>query len=100
MEPGELLIIDLAGSENTADQQFHDKALQKQTKEINKSLMCLKDCIRNRALQAMNPTKTFHVPYRNSKLTMILKDSFELRSSKLSKTTIIANVSPSISDKN
>jgi kinesin family member 2/24 len=29
MEPGELLIIDLAGSENTADQQFHDKALQK-----------------------------------------------------------------------
>ena len=47
----------------------------------------------------MNPTKTFHVPYRNSKLTMILKDAFELRSSKLSKTTIIANVSPSISDK-
>lgn len=30
---------------------------------------------------------------------MILKDSFELRSSKLSKTVIIANVSPSVSDK-
>lgn len=50
MEPGELLIIDLAGSENTADSQFHDKALQKQTKEINKSLMSLKECIRNRSL--------------------------------------------------
>ena len=61
--------------------------------------MNLKECIRNRALAAMNPTKVFHIPYRSSKLTMILKDSFELRSSKLSKTVIIANVSPSVSDK-
>ena len=27
MEPGELYIFDLAGSENTADSQYHDKEL-------------------------------------------------------------------------
>jgi hypothetical protein len=60
--------------------------------------MGLKDCIRNRALQAMNPSKSYHIPYRNTKLTLVLKDSLELKSYKLCKTTIIANVGPSISD--
>jgi kinesin family protein 2/24 len=98
VEPGELYFIDLAGSESLADSQFHDKALLKQTKEINKSLMCLKECIRNRALQAMNPTKQYHIPYRNSKLTLVLKESLELKSFKHCKTTIIANVSPTVCD--
>ena len=49
IDDGEFFLIDLAGSENTADSQFHDKDLVKQTKEINKSLMALKDCFRSRA---------------------------------------------------
>jgi kinesin family protein 2/24 len=60
--------------------------------------MALKECIRNRALSAINPDKATHIPYRNSKLTLLLKDSFELESQKQCKTIIIANVSPSISD--
>lgn len=60
--------------------------------------MNLKECIRNRALQAMNPQKSYHIPYRNTKLTMVLKDSLELKSFKHSKTLIIANIGPSISD--
>lgn len=98
MEPGELYIIDLAGSENSSDSQFHDKSLIKQTKDINKSLMSLMDCIRNRSLQAMNPSKCYHIPYRNSKLTLILKDAFELMSNKHCKTLVFANVSPSVAD--
>ena len=70
----------------------------RQTQHINKSLMALKECIRNRALSALNPDKNYHIPYRNSKLTLILKDSFELMSNKHCKTTIIANVAPSVSD--
>jgi len=65
---------------------------------INKSLMALKDCIRNRALAVVEPQNTPHIPYRNSKLTLMLKDSFELESTKHCKTVIIANVSPSVSD--
>jgi kinesin family protein 2/24 len=98
MDPGEFFIIDLAGSENSSDMQFHDKELVKQTQAINKSLMALKDCIRNRALIALNPSKKLHIPYRGSKLTLLLKDSFELDSTKRCKTVIIANVSPSVTD--
>ena len=60
--------------------------------------MALKDCIRNRALAVVDHQNTSHIPYRNSKLTLMLKDSFELESTKHCKTVIIANVSPSVSD--
>lgn len=60
--------------------------------------MALKECMRNRALSAVNPQKDYHIPYRNSKLTLMLKDSFELASNKLSKTVVIANVAPGVAD--
>ena len=60
----------------------------KQTKidgaEINKSLLALKECIR-----ALDQGKT-HTPFRGSKLTMVLKDSF----TGFCKTVMIANVAP------
>ena len=46
----------------------------------------------------MNPSKSYHIPYRTTKLTLVLKDSLELKSFKHCKTTIIANISPSIAD--
>lgn len=49
-------------------------------------------------MQALNPTKAYHIPYRNSKLTHIVKDSLELKSNRLCKTVIIANISPSVGD--
>lgn len=56
--------------------------------EINKSLLALKECIR--ALDGGSN----HVPYRASKLTLVLKDSFNRNSAK---TVMIANISPAAS---
>ena len=54
--------------------------------EISKSLLALKECIR-----ALDQGKK-HLPFRGSKLTLVLKESF----SENSKTVMIATVSPGI----
>lgn len=94
--PGVLNVADLAGSESTADSATHDKERLQETKFINTSLMTLKDCIRNRALYTGE--KHVHIPFRQSKLTLILKDSFELAVRRQTKTAVIACVSPLLRD--
>lgn len=55
--------------------------------EINKSLLALKECIR-----ALDQEKK-HTPFRGSKLTLVLRDSFTGNC----KTLMIANISPGLS---
>lgn len=85
---GRLSLIDLAGSERGADTKSHNRQRRLEGAEINKSLLALKECIR--ALDS----NSSHVPYRASKLTLVLKDSFTRESSR---TVMIANVSPAAS---
>lgn len=96
-KPGELFIVDLAGSESTADSSTHDKTRQAETKFINTSLMTLKDCIRARALAATS-TQHLHIPYRRSPLTLLLRDCFEIAVRRPTKTVMIACVSPLLRD--
>ncbi len=60
--------------------------------------MALKDCVHRRALFAVSPDTFYHIPYRLSKLTLLLKDAFELESYRLCRTVVIACVSPSCAD--
>jgi hypothetical protein len=74
---------------------YHDADARRTGAEINSSLMALKECIRYRALQAQDPSKSVHVPYRGSNLTRVLKDSLD---SPTAFTTVIATASPCASD--
>lgn len=81
-----LSFIDLAGSERGADTVDQDRQTRIDGAEINKSLLALKECIRALDLQHE------HTPFRGSKLTQVLKDSFIGANCM---TLMIANVSPS-----
>ncbi|GBG26937.1 Diatom spindle kinesin-1 [Hondaea fermentalgiana] len=81
---GKLSLIDLAGSERGQDTKHHNRQRRQESAEINKSLLALKECVR--ALDSASS----HVPYRASKLTMILKDSF----SNDARTVMISCISP------
>jgi len=83
---GKVSFIDLAGSERGADTDENDKQTRLEGAEINKSLLALKECIRALDQQAR------HVPFRGSKLTEVLRDSFV---GPKSRTVMIATVSPS-----
>merc|ERR1712050_348504 len=80
---GKINLIDLAGSENVAKSGVQGQGM-KEAQNINKSLSALGDVIG--ALIAKTP----HIPYRNSKLTMMLKDSLGGDS----KTLMIVQSSP------
>eukprot|EP00968_Pinguiococcus_pyrenoidosus_P008402 scaffold602_cov298-Pinguiococcus_pyrenoidosus.AAC.6 len=83
---GKLSLIDLAGSERAADTKSNNRQRRLEGAEINKSLLALKECIR-----AIDGGSS-HVPYRASKLTMVLKDSFS--GGDKARTVMIATVSP------
>ncbi|KAJ3241453.1 hypothetical protein HDU81_000505 [Chytriomyces hyalinus] len=94
---GLLYLLDLAGSEDSADSRAHSKERHAESILINKSLATLKECIRNRALAVLS-TKHVHIPYRNSKLTILLKSAFELSSNVACKTVVVATLNPSVLD--
>ena len=82
-------IIDLAGSERQKVAGTQGDRL-KEAGMINKSLSALGNVINS--LVDVSEGRNRHVPYRDSKLTFILRDSLGGNS----KTVIIANISPSI----
>ncbi|CAG5093987.1 Similar to KRP85: Kinesin-II 85 kDa subunit (Strongylocentrotus purpuratus), partial [Cotesia congregata] len=81
---GKLHLVDLAGSERQSKTKATGIRLREATK-INLSLSTLGNVI-----SALVDGQSFHVPYRNSKLTRLLQDSLGGNS----KTLMCANVSP------
>lgn len=85
---GKLSLIDLAGSERASATQNRGIRLIEGA-NINRSLLTLGNCI-NALCEANEKGTKPHVPYRDSKLTRLLKDSLGGNS----RTVMIANVSP------
>ncbi|XP_004633895.1 kinesin-like protein KIF2B [Octodon degus] len=82
---GKFSLIDLAGNERGADTVKANRKRQLEGAEINKSLLALKECIRALGHH------TSHTPFRASKLTQVLRDSFIGQNSS---TCMIATISP------
>ncbi|VVB02333.1 unnamed protein product [Arabis nemorensis] len=82
---GKLNLVDLAGSENISRSGARD-GRAREAGEINKSLLTL-----GRVISAL-VEHLGHIPYRDSKLTRLLRDSLGGRT----KTCIIATVSPAV----
>ena len=87
---GKLSLIDLAGSERASVTKNKGMRLIEGA-NINKSLLTLGNCINALCESNIKGTKP-HIPYRDSKLTRLLKDSLGGNS----RTVMIANISPFI----
>ncbi|ETL26541.1 hypothetical protein L917_19667 [Phytophthora nicotianae] len=83
---GMFVLVDLSGAEYTGEGLTRNSKEHKEAREINSSLLALKECIRVQARQG-----TGHIPYRNSKLTLLLKCYLETDNP--SSTIMITNVS-------
>jgi kinesin family protein 2/24 len=99
---GQLLLVDLAGSEASSDTSSHSRERMLETREINKSLSVLKECITKRAQWTLakgeGGQKHVHIPFRGSKLTQVLKSAFDVTSAGTVKTIVVACIAPGILD--
>ncbi|XP_042387575.1 kinesin-like protein KIN-8B isoform X1 [Zingiber officinale] len=84
---GRLALVDLAGSERASETNSGGHKLRDGA-NINKSLLALANCIN--ALGKQQKKGLAYVPYRNSKLTRILKDGL----SGNCQTIMVATISP------
>jgi len=86
-----LSMIDLAGSERASNTNNRGQRMIEGA-NINKSLLALGNCITLLSEKAEKGLKNLFIPYRDSKLTRLLKDSLGGNC----RTIMIANVSPGV----
>jgi kinesin family protein 2/24 len=96
---GKLSLVDLAGSERAQETQSNNRQRRAEGAEINKSLLALKECIRALDARKSSGNNEIHVPFRASKLTHVLRDSFISKSDKC-KIIMISCVSPCYTSSN
>lgn len=89
-----MLLVDLAGSERAADCQSNNRQRRLEGAEINKSLLALKECIRGLDMRKNSNNSDIHIPFRASKLTMVLRDSFMSPDEEKIRIIMIACISP------
>lgn len=77
-----IMMVDLAGSERACRSQFNHEKNMRENADINLGILALKECIRG--------VRKKKVPYRNSKITKILKETFSAKVN----TYILATISP------
>mmetsp|Transcript_61202 Transcript_61202/g.171184 ORF Transcript_61202/g.171184 Transcript_61202/m.171184 type:complete len:588 (-) Transcript_61202:48-1811(-) len=88
-----LRLLDLAGSERNYETTAMTAQQHRESADINSSLMVLKNCFRAHA--ARQRGEGAKMPFRESRLTMLLRDCFEDRAHRF---VVVATVSPAATD--
>lgn len=90
---GKVTMVDLAGNERGQDTGYNaSQRVKEEARQINASLLALKECLRS--LANAKGGRDTHTPFRQSKLTMLLRDSFMGANSI---TAMLACMTPKIS---
>lgn len=89
---GKLHLVDLAGSECAKSAGSESAAQERERKNINQSLLTLGRVVEALRQKQKNPNANVRVPYRDSKLSRLLKESLGGKC----RTCIIATLSPSV----
>ena len=94
---GFLYLIEMAGTEQSKYQASHS-ADKRQAEQTKQSFSTLRECLRGRASTAANPDQYYHIPYQQSKLTLLLKDVLDVENTKQSRIVVVGNISPTVTD--
>lgn len=89
---GLLSLVDLAGSERLEKSGASGERMR-EAQHINRSLAALGDVVEALARRGQKSASSHHIPYRNSRLTMLLRDSLGGDA----KALMFVNVSPCLS---
>ncbi|OWZ01867.1 Kinesin [Phytophthora megakarya] len=88
-----LYLVDLAGSERVKKAKVYGRHIS-ELKSINLSLSALGNCISALSKQSQQNQASYHVPYRDSKLTRLLQSSLGGNA----KTALVVTVTPAVSE--
>ncbi|KAG2811297.1 hypothetical protein PC129_g4027 [Phytophthora cactorum] len=88
-----LYLVDLAGSERVKKARVYGRHIS-ELKAINLSLSALGNCISALSKQSQQNQTSYHVPYRDSKLTRLLQSSLGGNA----KTALVVTVTPAVTE--
>ncbi|ETO60298.1 hypothetical protein F444_21506 [Phytophthora nicotianae P1976] len=88
-----LYLVDLAGSERVKKARVYGRHIS-ELKSINLSLSALGNCISALSKQSQQNQTSYHVPYRDSKLTRLLQSSLGGNA----KTALVVTVTPAVTE--
>jgi len=92
-EEGLLYFLEVAGLE-----QIEMVESRKEAQQLSRSISALRECLRGRAMSVTNPDQVHSIPYQQSPLTMLLRESLAVERMRQTKILLVGSLSPCVED--
>ena len=98
-DDGFLFLICMAGSgsEQSSCHSSHSREVR-EAEQTKRSFSVLRECLRGRARTSANPDQTYNIPYRQAKLTRVIREVLDIESGRQSRVVLVGNISPTVED--